>query len=89
MSYLFAIWYNDKYIIAKQYPRIFSNSEDTIYDYILPLKRGMDWKNKNGLIGPFTLEQFNEKRSESKIYNDLSFTNVGSKLLKQSSKFVK
>ena len=74
---VFAIGYNDKYIIAKQHPRTFPNPPDkkiTNY-YILPLKKGMDWKSKNGLIGPLTLEQFNEKCIELNISKEVLFTN--------------
>ncbi len=33
----------------------------------------MDWKTKNGLIGPLTLDQFNEKRKELNIPDSLKF----------------
>ena len=77
-STIFAIGFNDKYIIAKQHPRTFPNPPDTTHTnyYILPLKSGMDWKSKNGLMGPFTFEQFNEKRKELNIPNELIFKNI-------------
>jgi hypothetical protein len=34
----------------------------------------MDWRSKNGLIGPLTLDQFNAKRKELNIPDDLTFT---------------
>lgn len=73
---VFAVGYNDKYMIVKQHPRTFPNPPDkkiTNY-YILPLRKGMDWKNKNGLIGALTLEQFTEKRKELNIRESLTFT---------------
>jgi hypothetical protein len=73
---VFAIGYNEKYIIAKQHPRTFPhppNKAITNY-FILPLKQGMDWKTKNGLIGPLSLEQFNEKRKQLNIPDSLKFT---------------
>jgi len=80
---VFAIGFNDKYIIVKQHPWTYPNPPDTTQTnyYILPLKNGMDWKSKNGLMGPLTLEQFNEKCIELNMSKDLSFTNV-SEILK-------
>ncbi|NEW85145.1 MAG: DUF3997 domain-containing protein [Mariniphaga sp.] len=75
---VFTIGFNDKFINVKQHPRTFPNPPDlniTNY-YILPLKKGMDWKIKNGLIGPLTLDEFNEKRKELNIANDIKFINV-------------
>ena len=73
---VFAVGYNDNYMIVKQHPCVLPHSPDkkiTNY-YILPLKNGMDWKTKNGLVGPLTLEQFNEKRKELNISDELTFT---------------
>ena len=73
---IFAVGHNDKFIIVKQHPRISPNAPDkkiTNY-YILPLKKGMDWRSKNGLIGPLTLKTFNEKRKELEIPEGLTFT---------------
>lgn len=72
---VFSVGYNDKYMIIKQHPRTFPNPPDkkiTNY-YILPLKKGMDWKNKNGLMGPLSLEKYNEKRKELNIPISLTF----------------
>jgi hypothetical protein len=68
---VFEVGYNEKYIIAKQHPCKFPNPPDTTITnyYILPLKKGMNWRTKNGLIGPLTLKQFNEKRKELGIVN--------------------
>lgn len=73
---VFAVGYNDKYMLIKQHPRAFPNQPDkkiTNY-YILPLKKGMDWRTKNGLVGPLTLEQFTEKRKELNIPDEVKFT---------------
>lgn len=77
-STIFAIGFNNKYIIAKQHPRTFPNPPDTTQTnyYILPIKSSMDWRSKNGLMGPLTLEQFNEKRKELNIPKELTFNNV-------------
>jgi len=34
----------------------------------------MNWKTKNGLIGPLTLEEFKEKRKELGIPDSVTFT---------------
>ena len=73
---VFAVGYNDKYMLVKQHPRTFPSPPDkkiTNY-YILPLKKGMDWRSKNGLIGPLTITQFDEKRKELYISDGVKFT---------------
>lgn len=75
---VFAVGYNDDYMIVKQHPRTFPNPPDksiTNY-YILPLKEGMNWRTKNGLIGPLTELEFIAKRKELEIRDDLTFTKV-------------
>lgn len=76
---IFAVGYNKDYIIAQQHPRTFPNptNKKIINYYILPV----DYKNKHwgdnfGLIGPLTLEQFNDKRKELNIPDNLKFTIV-------------
>jgi hypothetical protein len=66
-----AIGFNDKYIIVKQHPKTIEDTphKKTINYYILPLKEGMNWSNNNGLIGPLTIDIFNEKRKELNIEN--------------------
>lgn len=73
---VFAVGWYDKYMIVKQHPRTFPNPPDkeiTNY-YILPLKKGMDWRSKNGIIGPLTSELFTEKRRELNIPESVVFT---------------
>jgi len=74
---VFAAGVDNRYMIVKQHPRNFPNPSDksiTNY-YILPLKARMDWRTKNGLIGPLTLEQFNAKRKQLDI-SGIKFTTV-------------
>ena len=82
---VFAIGYNDKYIIAKQHPLLTDplrqqhpgQQDKGVTNYfIVPIHQSdMD----NGLldtIGPLTLAQFNERRQELKIPEKLDFTIV-------------
>jgi hypothetical protein len=71
---VFAVGYNDKYIIVAQHPNIYDR-KITNY-FILPIKKGMNWRTKNGLIGPLSLTQFNAKRRELGISDELTFTRV-------------
>jgi hypothetical protein len=72
---VFAVGYNEKYLIAKQYynPNGTPDKSQIRY-YILPLLDGsMDWKTKNGLIGTRDSLKFEEMRKELGI-SDLKFT---------------
>jgi hypothetical protein len=73
---VFAIGYNDEYIIVKQHPRIFPNPPNKAITnfYILPIKKGFDWRTKNGLIGPLTEVQFKEEEKKLNIPIGLKFT---------------
>jgi len=75
---VFAVGYNEKYIIVKQHPRTFPNppNKGITNFFILPLSKGFNWRTNNGLIGPLTLEQFNAKRKELNIPDGLKFTIV-------------
>jgi hypothetical protein len=73
---VFAVGYNDKYLIAKQYySTIWGGDIDKskIKYYILPLKEGMDWRTKNGLIGTTDSLMFENMRKELGI-SGLKFT---------------
>jgi len=75
-STVIAVGYNNEYLIAKQHPRKFPYPPDksiTNY-YILPLKKGIDWKNNNDLIGPLSESQFYLKRKELNIPDEVTFT---------------
>jgi len=73
---VFAIGYNKAYIIAKQHP--FGERRITNY-FILPVKKGFDWKTNNGMMGPLTLNQFEQKQTELHI-KSIKFTIVYSDL---------
>ncbi len=74
---VFSVGYNKDYIIAKQHPRVFPNApnKDITNYFILPIgKKGTDWGNNYGLIGPLTLDQFNKQGKELNLLPDLKFT---------------
>jgi len=73
---VFAIGYNDSFIIIMQHPQDSSVlvSKKKVNYFILPLKQGFNWKTMNGLIGPFTMNQFKSKRKELGIPGSLTFT---------------
>ncbi len=70
---VFAVGYNDKYIILKQHP---ANNRNTTKYYIVPIYKSFNYSPENGVIGALTIEQFNEKRKELHIPDSLKFTIV-------------
>lgn len=73
---VFGVGFDERYMIVEQHPWKFEsplNRNITNY-FILPLKKGMNWRSKNGLIGPLTLEEFKEIRKELNIPENLKFT---------------
>jgi hypothetical protein len=71
---VFAVGFNNHYIIVKQHPNIDFKVDKTITNYyILPLKEKINWENINGLMGPLRFNEFNQKRKELNI-EDLEFT---------------
>ncbi|MFM9839312.1 MAG: DUF3997 domain-containing protein [Cyclobacteriaceae bacterium] len=75
---VFAVGWNNKFIIAKQHPRTFPhppNKNITNY-FILSINEKSDQKNGEALFGPLTLEQFNVKRKKLGVPDDLEFTKV-------------
>ena len=75
---VFAIGYNERYLIAKQHPRNFPARPDkgiTNY-YILPMMEGFDYRTKNGLMGPMIELEFKKKRKELGVSEELTFTKV-------------
>ena len=78
LLFLLLVGWNDKFIIVKQHPRTFPNPPDkSITNYfILSINEKFDWRSKETLSGPFTLEQFNAKRKELGVPDDLEFTKV-------------
>lgn len=75
---VFAVGYNDEYLIVKQHPRTFPNPPDkSVTNYfILFLEEKMNFRTKNGLIGPLTEQEFTAKRKELEMPEDLTFTKV-------------
>ncbi len=78
---VFAVGYNEKYIIAKQHPldiKAGLNKKVTNY-YIIPVSvKDQYWIEKE-VIGPLTNEAFDERRKELNI-EDVKFTIVYSDL---------
>jgi hypothetical protein len=75
-STVFAVGYNEDFIIAKQHPHEFAKPIDksiTNY-YIIPLKNKVSEFPDSNKIGPLTLEQFTEKRKELNVSDSLKFT---------------
>jgi len=70
---VFAVGYNDNYIIVKQHP---SNNRDITNYYIVALcKENTLWAEK-GVIGPLTEIGFIKKRKELGISQELTFTRI-------------
>jgi hypothetical protein len=74
---VFAVGYNSKFIVVKQHPRTFPNSpnKDITNYFILTIKKGFDWREMNGLLGPFTQNQF-RNQSDALHLGDIEFTIV-------------
>jgi hypothetical protein len=75
-STVFAVGYNEDFIIVKHHPHWFAEPIDkSITNYfIIPLKNKVSEFPYDNKIGPLTLEQFNEKRKELNIPKELKFT---------------
>ena len=79
---VFAAGYNNDYIIAKQHPLIEARHDSidksiTNY-YIVPRKEEINnWTEYYGLIiGPLTESEFNQKRKELGIADNVTFSKV-------------
>ena len=68
---VFAVGYDDKYIIAKQHP---SNNRAVTNYYIVQIYKEFNYSPEKGVIGALTLKQFNEKRKELGISDEVTFT---------------
>jgi hypothetical protein len=79
---LFAIGYDDEYIIAKNHPHKFGDpvNKDITYYYIVPLKYKVHHSPDENRIGPLSEEEFKAKRKELKISDSLTFTKIFKKL---------
>ncbi len=75
-STVFAVGYNDKYIIAKQHPEELTKIDKSITNYyIIPIKN-VQYYNEKDVIGPMTKDSFENKRKELGVPETLSFTKV-------------
>ena len=70
---VFAIGFDDSYIIAKQHP---SNNRGVANYYIVPVYKKPTLSPEKGVIGPLTADQFMVKRKELGISEKLTFTKV-------------
>jgi hypothetical protein len=74
---VFAVGYNDKYIVVKQHPYNTNghpNKEITNY-YIVPIQDSINWRTLDKTIIPLNEVQFEDKRKELGIEN-IQFTIV-------------
>lgn len=72
-----AFGFNEKYMIIKQKPLnvSFNQEFNTFYYYILPIKKGMNWRTKNNIIGPLNIEEFRKRQEELDIM-DIKFKDI-------------
>lgn len=70
---VFAVGYNDEFIIAKQHPD--GNKQITNY-LIIPLKFKLHIDPEENKFGPLNFQEFQNKRIELKIPKNLQFTEV-------------
>jgi hypothetical protein len=76
---LFAVGYDDDYIIAKNHPQIrgaFTFNKNVTYYYIVPLKYKVHHSPDENRIGPLSEEEFKAKRKELKMSDSLTFTKI-------------
>ena len=75
---VFAVGYNEDFIIAKQHPRKFPNPPDkSITNYfIIPIKDKVRQSPDDNKIGPLTKSEFKEKRKELGIPDEVMFSIV-------------
>ena len=75
---VFAVGYNEDFIIAKQHPRKFPNPPDkSITNYfIIPIKDKVRQSPDDNKIGPLTESEFKEKRKELGIPDEVTFSIV-------------
>ena len=67
---VFAAGYDDKYIILKQHP---SNNRAITTYYIVLIHKEFNYSPEKDVIGALTLAQFNEKRKELNISDEVTF----------------
>jgi hypothetical protein len=81
---LFAVGYDDDYIIAKRHPcnghGLSSINKEVTHYYIVPLKYEVHHSPDENRIGPLSEKDFLAKRKELKIPDSLTFTKIFKKL---------
>lgn len=77
-STVFAVGYNDEFIIIMQHPREFPNPPDksVINHFIIPLEDRVSGSPESNVVGPFSKGEFEIKRRELGIPDDLIFSKV-------------
>jgi hypothetical protein len=80
-STLFAVGYDDEYIIAKRHPRYGLYGDGSInkkvtHYYIVPLKYKVHNSPDENRIGPLSEEEFQAKRKELNMPDSLTFTKI-------------
>lgn len=75
---VFAVGQNEKFIIVKQRPKKGLNSmqNDTTNYYIIPLRDKISRSAEKNLFGPMSKIEFDRKRIELEIPDDLLFTHI-------------
>lgn len=75
---VFAVGYNNDFIIIKQHPSKFGEALDksVVNYYIVPLKVKIHNAPDENKIGPLSQDEFLQKREELKIPEELSFTKI-------------
>ena len=76
-STVFAVGYNEDFIIAKQHPRYlwYSDKSRTNY-FIIPLTEPVSRSKTHNVIGPLSKDKFDSKNIELGIDKDLPFSIV-------------
>ena len=72
-----AIGFNEDFIIVKQHPAPFSETtidKNITFYYIVPLKKKVHHSPDENKYGPFSHQEYLQKRKELKIPNELTFS---------------
>ncbi len=79
---VFAVGYNDQFIVVKQHPREFPKAPDrsTTNYFIIPLINRINPSEDKNVIGPLTTREFKAKSIELGIPKSLEFTKVFNEL---------
>jgi hypothetical protein len=81
---VFAVGYDDEYIIAKRHPHtgygLSGINKKITHYYIIPLKYKVHNSPDENRIGPLSEEEFMAKRKELKMSDSLTFTKIFKKM---------